>query len=305
MFRIIKIITLMIFALGCSSAIEKRIQKDPFYETFFLTTRFIMTKFEIQVYKYLPDFESKKEFIKEFWKRRDPTPETEENENKQEFENRIKFANKWFNEGRRARGWDTVRGRILLQLGFPDQRQKEYPMGFDHADRRTRLTKRIPIEFWYYIKYDLGLLFYDKNETGKFELDRPPPSLLSAIDSEIAAFDLVDLNKSKRSLKFKSKFKNNSFFIIIPVKKIFFVNKNEKMNAEFNITILVYHKFNEIDKINKIKKISSNKNDLLKLKDIQILIPYKLQKKGKYFFDIIVEDVYNQSKYRTHLKHSY
>ena len=92
---------------------------DPFFEK----ARLIMTKEEIEIYKHLPGAEEKEEFIKEFWKKRDPTPATEENENREEFEKRIAYANKWFNEGSKGRGWDTERGRILLQLGFPDRRE--------------------------------------------------------------------------------------------------------------------------------------------------------------------------------------
>ena len=62
------------------------IEKDPFYESFFGKTSLIMTKEEIEIYKHIPDKESKEEFIREFWQIRDPDPGTEENENKIEFE---------------------------------------------------------------------------------------------------------------------------------------------------------------------------------------------------------------------------
>ncbi|UCH95670.1 MAG: GWxTD domain-containing protein, partial [Candidatus Aminicenantes bacterium] len=101
------------------SQIPKELYKDSFFEK----ARFIMTKQEIEIYKHLPDKAGKEQFIEEFWKKRDPNPETEENESREEFEERITYANKWFKEHSKDRGWDTQRGRILLQLGFPDRRE--------------------------------------------------------------------------------------------------------------------------------------------------------------------------------------
>jgi GWxTD domain-containing protein len=88
--------------------------KDPFFEK----ARLIMTKQEIEIYKHLPDKKAKDEFVVEFWKKRDPSPETEENENLEEFMERIEYANKWFNEGSKGRGRYTERRRILLKEGY-------------------------------------------------------------------------------------------------------------------------------------------------------------------------------------------
>ena len=87
---------------ACASG-KQKINQDPYYESFFEKARLIMTKEEIEIYKQLPDLKSKEEFIDEFWKKRDPFPETPENENKIEFERRIAYANRWFRENRRCR----------------------------------------------------------------------------------------------------------------------------------------------------------------------------------------------------------
>ncbi len=82
-----------------------------------------MTGEEIQIYKHLADRKAREEFIEEFWQKRDPLPDTPENEARVEFDRRIAYANRWFKENRAAgRGWDTPRGRILIQLGEPDNR---------------------------------------------------------------------------------------------------------------------------------------------------------------------------------------
>jgi len=71
---------------------------NPFYESFFEKTSLIMTDEEIKIYKCIPDKESKEEFIREFWQIRDPDLDTEENENKIEFERRIEYANRSRND---------------------------------------------------------------------------------------------------------------------------------------------------------------------------------------------------------------
>jgi GWxTD domain-containing protein len=57
-------------------------------------------------------------FIEQFWKRRDPTPGTPENEFKEEHYRRIAFANQHFASG--IPGWTTDRGRIYITYGAPD-----------------------------------------------------------------------------------------------------------------------------------------------------------------------------------------
>ena len=160
-------------------------KKDSFYET----ARFIMTKEENEIYRHLPDNAAREEFIEEFWKKRDPTPGTEENENKEEFEERIRFANKWFKEYSRGRGWDTQRGRILLQLGFPDRREfgdaeDIVRTGLPRNQGALITSKPIPMEIWSYYTYGLVLVFADKNDTGRMLLEYVPPTLPYALDHE-------------------------------------------------------------------------------------------------------------------------
>ena len=85
---------ILICKAGCVSLFRN--SKDPYFESFYEKTRLIMVDEEKKIYKSLPDSASRREFIREFWKIRDPDPSTEENENKIEFERRIAFANEWF-----------------------------------------------------------------------------------------------------------------------------------------------------------------------------------------------------------------
>ena len=71
--KVILLVMSILLSTACASIIK--IKQDPFYDSFYKKTRFIMTKEEIKIYKYLPDKESKREFIEEFWRIRDPNPQ--------------------------------------------------------------------------------------------------------------------------------------------------------------------------------------------------------------------------------------
>lgn len=282
---------------------EKKHPKNVHKDSFFQVTRFIMTKEEKGIYKTLPDKEARLKFQEEFWKKRDPSPGTEVNENKEEFEERLKYAIKWFNEHSKGRGWDTERGRILLQLGFPDRR--EFGQAEDIVRRgqpneigRLITSKPIPMEIWTYYNYNLVLVFSDPYEKGRLTLQRVPSQLPYALKKAKFSMDLRDQRHLKQSFKFNAEYQNQQFKITIPVKKVSFVEDNEKMSAEFNVTIYIYKDKKKIDEINKSKSLVWNQDELLNLKFIEFSIPYELSEKGKYHFDIVIEEKGSGSKFR-------
>jgi GWxTD domain-containing protein len=67
----------------------------------------------------LSNDEERDNFIEQFWQRRDPTPDTEENEYKEEHYRRIAYANEHFAAG--IPGWKTDRGRIYIVYGPADE----------------------------------------------------------------------------------------------------------------------------------------------------------------------------------------
>ena len=62
--------------------------------------RWIITPEELTAFKALSNDEERDAFIEQFWQRRDPTPDTEENEFKEEHYRRIAYANEHFSAGR-------------------------------------------------------------------------------------------------------------------------------------------------------------------------------------------------------------
>src|SRR5271157_6425487 len=81
--------------------------------------RWIITDEEQKAFKMLSNDEERDQFIEAFWQRRDPTPDTEENEFKEEHYRRIEYANEHFAAG--VPGWRTDRGRIYIMYGQPDE----------------------------------------------------------------------------------------------------------------------------------------------------------------------------------------
>ena len=79
----------------------------------------IISDQERAAFKQLSNDEERDNFIEAFWQRRDPTPDTEENEYKEEHYRRIAYANEHFAAG--IPGWKTDRGRIYIMYGPADE----------------------------------------------------------------------------------------------------------------------------------------------------------------------------------------
>ena len=154
---------------------------DPVYQDFLKLAAYIISPTEREVFLELPDNRDRDIFITDFWKIRDPTPGTPENEYKDEIRKRFDHANKYFAAGRP--GWMTDRGRIWIILGEP----RSY-------DRFPGTTGIVPCEVWYYytdgsrdLPTHFGLVFFQKKGFGELRLYDPfvdgPKSLLEPLAS--------------------------------------------------------------------------------------------------------------------------
>jgi GWxTD domain-containing protein len=115
---------------------------------------------EAGVYRNL-SVEGKRRFLREFWRRRDPTPGTAANEAMVDFYRQVAYANSAFHQARVAAmpGWRTDRGRIYLRHGRPDEMLQ-----------RPVASPR-PFEVWRYTR-DRGYwyVFVDWNNMGDYHL---------------------------------------------------------------------------------------------------------------------------------------
>jgi GWxTD domain-containing protein len=112
--------------------------------------RWIITDEERAAFKQLSNDEERDQFIEQFWLRRDPTPDTVENEYKEEHYRRIAYANERFAAG--IPGWKTDRGRIYIMYGPADQIDS-HPSGGSYQrpmDEGGGQTSTFPFETWRY-----------------------------------------------------------------------------------------------------------------------------------------------------------
>src|SRR5579864_6577327 len=110
----------------------------------------IITDEERAAFKQLSNDEERDQFIEAFWQRRDPTPDTEENEYKEEHYARIAYSNEHFAAG--IPGWKSDRGRIYIMYGKPDEIES-HPSGGTYErpmEEGGGETSTYPFEDWRY-----------------------------------------------------------------------------------------------------------------------------------------------------------
>lgn len=123
--------------------------------------------------------EEREQFIEQFWLRRDPTPDTIENETKEEHYRRIAYANERFASG--IPGWKTDRGRIYIMWGPADE-VESHPTGGSYErpyDEGGGSTSTYPFEKWRYrylegIGNDVNLEFVDVSGSNEYRLSIDP-----------------------------------------------------------------------------------------------------------------------------------
>lgn len=137
--------------------------------------RWIITDEELSAWKKLTTNAERDNFIEAFWQRRDPTPDTEENEYKDEHYRRIAFANEHYAAG--IPGWRTDRGRMYIMYGKPDSIDS-HPMGGPYqrpAEEGGGSTETYPFEVWRYrylegIGQEVEIEFVDTCGCGEYHM---------------------------------------------------------------------------------------------------------------------------------------
>jgi GWxTD domain-containing protein len=112
--------------------------------------RWIISDEERAAFKQLSNDEERDQFIEGFWQRRDPTPDTVENEFKEEHYARIAYANEHFAAG--IPGWKSDRGRMYIMYGKPDEIES-HPSGGQYErpmEEGGGSTSTYPFEQWRY-----------------------------------------------------------------------------------------------------------------------------------------------------------
>jgi GWxTD domain-containing protein len=141
--------------------------------------QYIITGEERAAWKRLKTDEEREQFIEQFWLRRDPTPDTIDNEYKDEHYERIAYANEHFASG--IPGWKSDRGRIYIMYGKPDEIES-HPSGgtYDRPiEEGGGTTSTFPFETWRYryiegIGNEVILEFVDPSMSGEYHMTIDP-----------------------------------------------------------------------------------------------------------------------------------
>jgi len=130
---------------------------------------YIILPIEKEVFLKLETDRERERFIEAFWKHRDPTPATPENEFRTEHYRRINYVNHFFGRESPKPGWKTDRGRVYIILGEPNDIQK--------FEGKSTIY---PTEVWFYQgKTDVGLppgfnlVFFQEGGSGEYRLYSP------------------------------------------------------------------------------------------------------------------------------------
>lgn len=136
------------------------------YQEFLKLTSYNILPEEKEVLLKLRDDRERNLFIEAFWKQRDPTSGTPENEYKVEHIRRFNYANKYFSRGSTREGWMTDMGRIYIILGPPASIERfETTMGL------------YPTQVWYYygdvrkgLPAHFAIIFFQKSGFSEYKL---------------------------------------------------------------------------------------------------------------------------------------
>jgi GWxTD domain-containing protein len=140
---------------------------------------YIITEEERKAFKKLATDDERERFIEEFWRRRDPDPDTDENEFREEYYERIAYSNEHFASG--IPGWKSDRGRIWIMYGKPDETET-HPAGGNYQREPSEgggSTTTYPFEKWFYrylpgVGSGIEIEFVDPTGSGEYRIARNP-----------------------------------------------------------------------------------------------------------------------------------
>ena len=158
---------------------RRRELESPYKKWLDVDVMYIISPEERDTFKNFSTDDERENSIEQFWLRRDPTPDSVENEFKEEHYRRIAFANDRYASG--IPGWKTDRGRIYITFGPPDENDS-HPSGGTYNrpyDEGGGTTSTYPFEIWRYrwiegIGTDVQIEFVDPTYTGEYRMTMDP-----------------------------------------------------------------------------------------------------------------------------------
>ena len=182
--------------------------KGPYKKWVDEDVRWIITDQELKAFKSLSNDEERDNFIEQFWRRRNPDPDSPENEFREENYRRIAYANEHFAAGKP--GWKTDRGHMYIAYGKPDSIES-HPSGGSYErpmDEGGGETSTFPFEVWHYryiegIGENIDIEFVDTCMCGDYHmtLDRSEKDALLHVPGAGATLG-EQMGTSKRQDRF-------------------------------------------------------------------------------------------------------
>ena len=265
--------------------------KGPFKKWLDEDVRWIITDQEMKAFKSLSNDEERESFIENFWLRRNPNPDSPENEFKEEHYRRIAYANEHYPAGKP--GWKTDRGHIYIAYGKPDSTDS-HPAGGSYQrpmDEGGGETSTFPFETWHYryiegIGDNIDIEFVDTCQCGDYHmtLDRSEKdALLHVPGAGLTMFE--QMGQAKKADRFNGGLENlgtGPLSVSNATKQFDRLEQYAKLQAAPQI------KFKDLESFITEHKVLNGpvfpfdvRADFIKVTEDTVLVPITLQIKNK------------------------
>jgi GWxTD domain-containing protein len=252
---------------------------------------YIISEEERKAFRNLSNDEERDAFIEQFWLRRNPNPDSPDNEFREEHYRRIAYANEHYAAGKP--GWKTDRGHIYIAFGAPDSIDS-HPSGGSYQrpmDEGGGETSTFPFEVWHYrylegIGDNIDIEFVDTCMCGDFHftIDRGEKDALLHVPG-MGATQWEEMGMAKKADRFKGGFENLGTGPL----------SSSQSSKEFDRIELASKlfppppvKFKDLDNFISEHKLINGpifpfdvRTDLVKVTDNTVLVPITLQIKNR------------------------
>ncbi len=252
---------------------------------------YIITDQERKAFKNLSNDEEREAFIEQFWLRRNPNPDSPDNEYREEHYRRIAYANEHFAAGKP--GWKTDRGHIYIAFGKPDSIDS-HPSGgaYDRPmDEGGGSTSTFPFEVWHYrylegIGENIDIEFVDTCMCGDyhFTIDRGEKDALLHVPG-MGATQWEQMGMAKKADRFKGGFENLGTGPLSSSQASKEFDRIELASKLFAPPVV---KFKDLDSFISEHKLLTGpvfpfdvRTDFVKVTDSTVLVPITLQIKNR------------------------
>src|ERR1700761_836745 len=253
--------------------------------------RWIITDQELKAFKSLSNDEERDNFIEQFWQRRNPDPDSPENEYKEENYRRIAYANEHFAAGKP--GWKTDRGHMYIAYGKPDSIES-HPSGGSYErpiEEGGGETSTFPFETWHYryiegIGENIDIEFVDTCMCGDYHmtLDRSEKDALLHVPGAGATLG-EQMGTSKRTDRFNGGLENLGGG---PMAQSNQAKKFDRLEQFAKLQAPPAVKFKDLESFLVNHKVLNGpffpfevRTDYVKVTDDTVLVPLTLQIKNK------------------------